>query len=262
VSLPAPDTNATAHTTLAHAVDQLCSPGRHRIARADPIVDDQAAQLLADDRATTAELTAAVQRWRDTRHRTRLARAQAALDDHARRVTARRARISAVTAVAYTPPLLDQLRAEIAASSSGTGSGSASPYRSVIAIPAAELLAHIERTVGHHRRRRRPLVDDVRAWATNPPDLPAAATQAQRWAEQITTLLNPPKRWHHPGACPDCGHSVAYTPDDTGQTVRHPAIQFNRDQGTAQCLRCPARWTSPAALRNLARVLVQQQEHQ
>lgn len=251
-----------ARWALDVAVAELTQPRRHTITRADPIVDDQAAQLLADDRRVDTELTANARRALDSgRSLASARRALGQLADHRRRVAARRARIADVVAVAYSPPLLDQLRAETASSTGRGGGGNAGPNRSIIAIAVTELLAHIRRTVGHgHRAPPAALTAHVRAWAHDPPDVDHAAALAARWVDQITTLLNPPRRWHHPGACPACDHTTAYTLDDTGHLVRHPALQFDTSTGTARCLHCPAHWDTPAALRSLARVLHAQQE--
>jgi len=255
---PAHPTDLDAHTRLTHAVHDLCDPGEHDLMRADPVMDADAAALLAEDRRVDAELTARHQRYtRDGQH-AQARRALAQLLDHRRRVTDRRAQVAAIPTTAATPPLLDQLQSETA-SSGNRGGGRAGPYRSIIAAAAVELLTHIQHATGHHPGQQ--LTATVRAWAVDPTDITAAAQQAQGWADQIRNLLNPVKRWHHPAACPDCGHNIAHIPDDTGQMVRSPALEFDVATGRARCLCCPARWTTEAQLRALGKVLDAQNDH-
>lgn len=250
-------TDLDATTRLTAAVAALTEPTTHNLRRADPAADPHAARLNADDRAHDRELAARHAHYLRAGHHAQAARTLQALIDHRTRVIQRRQRAADTTAA--EPSLLDQLRTEIGASNNTGAGGSAGPYRSIIAIPAAELLAAIQRHVG--ARPDDPLPSKVRHWADAAADAEQAAATAEQWAAKIRSLLNPPKRWHHPGACPDCGHRIAHVADDSGQEVRRPAIEFDRTRGRARCLRCPARWETEAQLRQLARVLIEQQEH-
>lgn len=248
---------ATARLQLDVAVAQLVQPSTEKIARADGLLDDQVAAQRADQRAVDAELSSRHARYLRAGHHAQARRTLEQLSDHRRRVTAGRGSEAVTTAV--VPCLLVQLRSEIGASSNTGAGGSAGPYRSPIALPATQLYAEIQ------RQTRAPvgaldLRPHVSRWAIDPHDLTDAAARAETWVEQIRTLLNPPKRWSHPGACPDCGHTTAHVLDPSGDTVRKPAIEFDRQHGRARCLRCPARWTTEAQLHNLARVLDQQHE--
>ena len=244
--LPATD-DPTAALALQAAKDQLTRPEHVHLDRADPDRDDLAAQQLVQDRATDLEL-----RCRHTAHLTAGRHAQATrtltrLRDH-------RARLSAATsATATTPSLLSQLR-DAVTSTQGAGNAARGARRAPIGLAAAELLHTVQRAI---RSDGADLAADVRAWA--PADITAAATLAGAWVEQARVLLHPPRRWTHPGACPDCGHTTASVLDDTGQHVRRPALELDTVTGRARCLCCPARWTTIPQLRQLARVLEQQQ---
>ncbi|QJY46668.1 DUF7340 domain-containing protein [Pseudonocardia broussonetiae] len=245
-----------AHLALDAAITQLVQPSTEKVDRADGLIDSQVAQQRAEERATTAELQRRLAGHRAAGQQMQAHLVMRQLRDHRRRVVKRRTNGRATTAV--VPSLLVQLRSEIGASSNTGAGGSAGPYRSIIAIPATELHAEIQRTT-HAPRGALDLRPHVTRWAATTTDLVHAATKASAWVEQIRTLLNPPKRWHHPGACPDCGQATAHVVDTSGDLVRRPAIEFDRDRGRARCLRCPAHWDTEAQLHQLARVLVEQQ---
>lgn len=227
---------------LSVAVDQLTKPDTATLTRVDPLLDDQAGALAHADRLTSRRLRAEHEAHLEAARNT-LARLVA----HEQRVAAQRATTAAL------PCLLEQLR-DAVTSTGGGGGASAGVHRSPIGLAAVELLRTIQVEVRSHGEL---LVDDLRAWT--PGDVAAAADHAEAWVEAARTLLNPPRRWTHPGACPDCGARTATVTDDSGQLVRRPAIEFDRATARARCLRCPARWTTEGQLRQLARVLEQQQ---
>ena len=108
------------------------------------------------------------------------------------------------------------------------------------------------------------LITQVRRWAAargataGVDDITPAAQHAEQWVAQARAILTPPKRWTHPGACPACGKTTAYVADESGQQVRRPALELNRADASARCLRCDARWQGEGQLRSLARVLEDQ----
>lgn len=172
-------------------------------------------------------------------------------------------------------PLLDQLIDEIPASGGSGGAPSAGAHRSILALPAAELVADIERTVRWGRRAHsdgRPLAttlrDQIRAWATRsghwrttaPTYLLHATIRAETWVTTGRTLLNPIRRLTPRGACPACGRTIAHVRDDAGDTVRRPALEVvvgSDGRSYARCLSCGTHWP-PERLQLLADVL----EHQ
>lgn len=266
LAAPYPDHDlAAAELRLATAVAQLVEPTTQRLDRDHPLPGTEAWTLamadLADRDRLRARLAAALRR------RDRPA-ARRALDALARAVTAQQAR-TAVDAV--LPPLLDQLAAAVE-STQGGGGAAAGVHRSPIGLAAAELLADIRRTIRWGELatdgpgwnpdtavQLRRWVGRAPIWRDRAPGyLLAAADRAEHWVDQTRLLLDPPRRWSLAAPCPDCGARTAHILDDTGQTVRRPAIEFDRTAGTARCLRCPARWTTEAQLRQLARVLAGQ----
>jgi hypothetical protein len=156
---------------------------------------------------------------------------------------------------AEVPSLLDQLVAEVAASSNAGGDGgSASPYRSVLALPALEVLSAIERATAAPRDAY--IATHVRTWAHDPRvDVDGAADLAEQWVQEIRALLDPPPRWTVPGACPACGKSHATVKDDTGQYVRRDTLEINRATFNARCVSCGTKWIGEAQCRSLGRVL-------
>lgn len=246
-------TDLDAHLRLTVAIDQLVQPGRQQLHRADPIADTLAAAQHADERQADHELTARHAHYLKAGYAAQATRTMTQLLDHRRRVTARREAVELTSTAAELPSLLKQLR-DAVATSTNTGDGGNSKtasHRQAIGLAAAELLHGIERTIGRGDPTER-----ARAWAAGDhTDADAAATLAESWVEQGRGILDPPRRWSHPGACPACGCSVAHAQDDTGEVVRRPALELDRAKGTVRCLRCSTRWTTEAQLRALERAI-------
>lgn len=242
---------------IAVALDQLLQPGKQHLDRADPIADPLAAAQHADERQADRELEQRHARYLRAGHHAQARRTLTQLLDHRRRVAARRHAAGATVADAELPSLHEQLVDAVATSSNtGGGNSKAAAHRQAIGLAAAELLHHIERTIG-----RGDVAEQARAWAACEHDDPdAAATLAEQWVEQARTILDPPRRWTHPGACPNCGKAIAEVRDDTGELVRRPALELDRTHGTVRCLRCGTRWVTEAQLRALERAITAELE--
>lgn len=264
-TLPLPTRTEAPHVTeldarlrLDTAVAALTQPTVEKLDRDDPRSDSRAAQLALADRRQAA-LDEEYEQRLVTKHADLLNRKHAAQARHvlAALIAHRLARIDRQlqqrTVRAEIPSLLDQVRDAVQSSSGGGGSGSVGPNRSPIGLGAAELLHAIARATAAPRGSYLPAW--VQAWATTPDDVDAAADSAEQWIEQAQAILTPPKRWTHPGACPACGKTTAYVADESGQQVRRPALELNRADATARCLRCGASWKGEGQLRSLARVL-------
>lgn len=269
-TLPLPTRTEAPHVTdldarlrLDAAVRELTEPTIEKLDRDDPLVDSRAAQQTRDVRRQAAI---------DDEYEQRLVARHAALLSRKHHPQARHV-LAALIAhrqqrndldqqraahEAEVPSLLDQVR-EAVESSSGGGTSSAGPNRSPIGLGAAELLHTIERYTAAPRDIYLPA--HVQAWAAarggvpGVDDVTPAAQHAEQWVEQARAILTPPKRWTHPGACPACGKTTAYVADETGQQVRRPALELNRADASARCLRCGATWKGEGQLRSLARVL-------
>lgn len=244
-----------ARVRLDHAVAALTRPTMVTLSREDAQKDSIAAAALRDDRAAEQELSQRHARYLRAGHTAQAVRTLERLIELRLRIADRRARQQETAA--EVPSLLDQLEAEVGASSSGPGEGaSAGPYRSVIAIEAAELLQVIQRVTG--ARRGPSLNEDVQGWAAARGEEDGAADLAEGWVASIADLLNPPKRFQRPGACPQCGNRTAHV-DNGSEMVRTTAIEFEPDleRPRARCRRCPARWVGDTQLRQLAKALEQ-----
>lgn len=255
-----PATLGAAQLRLDVAIAQLIQPSTEHIDRSaaavDPgvrDVDTEHAQHSRDLRRQHARHLAA--------HRHAQARAVLArLIAHEHRARARR------TTQADLPSLLEQLH-DAVQSTQGGGGASVGPHRSPIGLAAAELIAAIQRTV--RARGTDDLAAALRAWVaqtphwrtTCPDHLLAMAPVAEAWVTSARTLLNPSRRWTHPGACPNCGQATAHVPSDTGEIVRRPALELDRGTATARCLGCGTTW-GPERLSLLAAVLEEQAREQ
>lgn len=261
-----PDTLGAAQLALSVAVDQLTQPGQEHLDRDDPQQSPAAREVAAEDEQHMATLRRQHAAAQAARHHGQARR-------YLQRIIALQHRINARRADrADLPSLLDQLLGAVESSSNNAGGGStAGVHRSVIGLSAAEIVHDIEITTrwgntasgGHDPHPD--LAVQLRRWAArsphwrvaNPNYLINAARRAEDWVTAARTQLNPPRRWSHPGRCPNCGAAVAQVPDDTGQIVRRPALELDRTTATARCLNCPARWESER-LPLLAAVLEQQ----
>lgn len=77
-------------------------------------------------------------------------------------------------------------------------------------------------------------------------------TALQAWKIDITTLFDPPRRWTLAAPCPECETSTVYRKDNTGETVRQPALCV--DTTKCECLNCRTVW-QPYSFRLLAEAL-------
>lgn len=254
-----------AHLALDAAVAQLVQPSTEKVDRADGQLDTHVAQQRADESAVEHELERRHAHYLRNRHAAQARRTLAQLIDHRRRVAAARTSHAVTASSGHIPSLLDQLRDAVQSSSSTGGAASAGAHRSPIGLAPAELLAHIEREVGH--RYTCPLAADVRAWAAAvvryaaeaPDQLARAAHLAEQWVATGRAILNPQRRLVAKGACPQCGRTTVHQPDDTGEVVRRPALELHFGDGRAgaRCLACNEHWPA-GMLQHLARVLEEQ----
>lgn len=243
---------------LQATVDQLTRPTVVRLHRDIPAPGSDAWQQAHDDRELATDRWHAVAAAALAQDLTAARSALRDLEVLQRRHAARSAPTVPV------PSLLTQLQAEIP---NGGDSGHSAPgtgaTRSPLALSALDLAAAIAATTGFRGAPSSPgLVRHVQAWCASVSGdrarVVAAASAAAGWPDQARAVLTPARRWTAPGQCPDCGKAVAHVEQD-GESVRVPAIEFDREQGTARCRRCPARWDTEAQLHQLAKVLIDQQ---
>lgn len=240
--------------SLRTAVDQLTRPGLVELRRDIPHPGTIAWQLVADDRALETDLADRIRSAHESGDDESGQRALADLERLNQRKQARTATTAPI------PPLLAQLLDEIPNSSNGE-SGTGKPgSRSPLAVGALDLAQDIARAVGAPVGAR--LLPAVRDWASSAPDwiddhLAERTARAMSWPEQVRGVLDPVRRWTAAGCCPDCGNDAAWIIDDSGERVRRPALEFDRAEGVARCLRCPARWRTEAQLRQLAKYLTE-----
>jgi hypothetical protein len=244
-----------AQTRLVAAVGALLQPASVPLGRDASALDDEHAAAMAELRTRHA----AQRRRRD---RAGMRRTLSALI--ARERLHQAAARGRETREADVPSLLDQLH-DAVWSTQGGGGAAAGVHRWHYGVDAAELLAEIRRAVA--ARPHDPLPLRVRSWAslaghwrtTAPQRLLDAAVAAESWVRSARDVLNPRRRMTAVGACPDCGVAVVHQADDTGDTVRRPALEIDVSSGWARCLAhgCGATW-SPERLPLLASVLEQQ----
>lgn len=248
----------TAGVRLQAAIDQLTQPTVVDLDR-DPLPGTDAWQQQRDDQDLLAD------HWASLR--------QAATVEDLPAVTAdldvirgvHRRQAARQTPTVTVPALLDQLQDAVHGSNNTDhGAPSAGSARSPLALAALDLLTEINNVAGirtsPHPHRTEISSDILRAWCqqvcNDETQVVQAAVAAADWPDRIRTLLDPPKRWTAPGACPDCGKTTAYVEQD-GETVRRPTLEFDPAAGTARCLRCPARWEGEAQLRQLNKALTE-----
>lgn len=228
----------TAGVQLQAAIDQLTQPTVVDLDR-DPVPGTDAWQQQRDDQALERNLYEQLATAANGQH---LPLARDVLRDLELLERRRAARQAPTVTV---PSLLQQLQDAVPGSgNTDHGAPSAGSTRSPLALAALDLLTEIARTAGVRAGNGSPaFTDQLRAWAEracgDETQVVQAAVTAADWPDRARTLLDPPKRWTAPGACPDCGKNTAYVRQD-GEVVRRPAIEFDRTSGTARCLRCPA----------------------
>jgi hypothetical protein len=263
-----PHPEAPDHTQLQLRIDvaiaQLVQPGVATIERDQPDQSPAARELLADEAAEIADLQRRHAAHLKARRHGQATRTLARLIDARRRAAAADAGRSARRA--HTPSLLEQLLDALPGSAntdhSAPGTGA---HRAALALNVLDLIHSMQRAVGN--RDHTHLAQDLRAWAarsgewrtSNVTYLEHAASWAETWVTTGRSLLDPPRRWSLPAACPQCGHAIAYVRDDSNEIVRRPALELDRTTGEARCLThgCGARW-APEQLLFLARLLEQQ----
>lgn len=161
--------------------------------------------------------------------------------------------------------LLGQLRAAVSSSTSrGGAAGKSAPIP--ISTDAHDLLTSISKSTakleelaglpagaGWLGDRLRAVVREAGQWT----DLEAVLgvrLALTKWVHSITTLLDPPRRWHIAAACPECQRSVVWRRDESlGEHVQQAALQVDGKTG-CDCLACGAHWP-PSHFEHLARVL-------
>ena len=266
-TLPLPTRTEAPHVTdldarlrLDAAVRELTEPTVEKLDRVDRVLDSLAAAQTREDREIDRGLTATHARLLRAGHAAQAATVMSRLLAHRRHVADRTARQDTTTA--EVPALLDLILDAVQSTGGSNGAGGAGVHAAPIGLGAAELVHTIERYTVAPRGIYLP--SHVQAWAAargavpDVDDVTPAAQHAEEWVAQARAILTPPKRWTHPGACPACGKTTAYVADESGQQVRRPALELNRADASARCLRCSARWQGEGQLRSLARVLEDQ----
>lgn len=265
---PAPVDVDAAHLALDAAVAQLVQPSTERLDRADGQLDDHVAAQRADDRATERELELRHAGYLRAGHAAQARRTLEQLLDHRRRVAARRGSEAVTATAGVVPSLLDQLLASVGGSGGDNGAAGAGAHRAPIALAAAELIGHIQRTIRWGRLAsgdKDPHPDvrvQLRRWAAraplwrdqHPEYLAVAAQHAEGWVASVRALLNPGKRTTITDPCPECRRTVAYVLDDEGQTVRRAALEVDLTHKIGRCHGCHSTWPPEF----LARLLQQQ----
>ncbi|MDN5858589.1 MAG: hypothetical protein L0H84_08185, partial [Pseudonocardia sp.] len=262
-----PLTDLDARLRLDVAVRELTEPTVENLDRIDRALDSIAAAQAREDRDIDKGLAATHTRLLSAGHHAQAATVISRLITHRRIVAARTARQD--TTIAEVPALLEQILDAVQSTGGTNRATGAGAHAAPIGLAAAELVHTIERANHAPTSTALDLTTHVRTWATNLHDgqvsgadlaeqISTAADLAEQWVQQARAILTPPKRWTHPGACPACGRNTAHVHDDSGQHVRRPALELDRANATARCLRCGARWTGEGQLRSLARVLEDQ----
>ncbi|UQE74207.1 hypothetical protein MYK68_15965 [Gordonia sp. PP30] len=157
---------------------------------------------------------------------------------------------AATTSTSWTPSRYEQLDAALTRPRLGRGGHTDTPHPPIW-VDGVDLRAKI---ITHVREWaiswQTPCLAPVavlhaladRAW--RPQDVPAILTIAGRcedWAKEIDQLFDPPRRLTISAACPECGESTVYRPDETGEWVRQPALTVDYQRG-ADCLACREHW--------------------
>jgi hypothetical protein len=249
-----------AFLALEVAVQQLLTPSVESLDRYHPDHDPDTAEVLAaaarSHRERMTQLRAAHAKARGRRDKAGARRALArviAAETEYRDAVAARTRLDAVV-----PSLLARLQAAVE-STQGHGTRGGGAHRSPIGLSAAELIGHIERTVGDRGPR---LEIGVRHWAyerrgAGPDDLAAAAATATRWVEDARGIVEPDRSADIKGKCPVCRYRWVWAEVD-GQRVRKAALQLSYATRSARCINpaCSGRWTEHY-LDHLARVVEQ-----
>lgn len=163
--------------------------------------------------------------------------------------------------------LLVQLEQAVSSSlKSGSGSGGAAWERNVLDSNALYQATIIRSTITEWCRMagitgRREPIDGLRAWharrlSENHETDPFYIAQMRKWADQIRTMVNPPKTVEITSPCPACGQGV-YT-NDLGEVVRSPIqLSYRPESGSiwsdarAICRACEMVWDTEWRLREL-----------
>lgn len=166
---------------------------------------------------------------------------------------------------ATTPPLLDQVAAEIAQQSAASA-GFNPRSRPPLWLDATQLLAEVDREIhGHHGPTR---AERVRTWCNhvashaNPGTIIDAADSARGWVTGCRNLLDPkPKLRLRGQGCPSCAAVKVWDRTDDGADEHHarPALEIDVTRGLCVCLSCEATW-APEVWEHLTTVLAQQRQ--
>jgi hypothetical protein len=255
-----------ARLQLEVAIQQLVTPAVQQLDRSrretDPAVADTEAAAARTHHEQMTALRAryvhALRRRDDLATRRTLATLVACESNYKRQRAARAA------ASATIPSLLDQLHAAVE-SSQGVGI-SAGVHRSPIGLNAAELLGHIQRTVGHRPDGPQPLTERLQHWAretarrADAAELLEQATLAERWVVDARAIVQPDRGFEIRGACPLCGTRYVWV-QDGDERVQKAALQVSYATRSARCIArgCTGHW-APEYLEHLTRVVVQDRD--
>lgn len=168
---------------------------------------------------------------------------------------------------ATTPPLLDQIAAEIAGNSQNAGPNAWSS-KPPLWLDGSALLIEIAEHVGRFNEASE-LVGRVRKWGAECASgtgatVIDAAEIAGGWVGAARQLLNPKPRVRFAGqSCPRCGAERVWDRHDRDnhENYARPALEIDPERGACVCRACGAEW-SPDLWEHLAMVLEQQRhEH-
>lgn len=148
----------------------------------------------------------------------------------------------------HQPSLYDQLRDDLAGTQAAdhkTHAKSQPP----IWIDACQLLAEIDTQTRQWVRRPKHVGTTMRlnhlanqTWRPQDTDLVTTITNTiNRWADQITNMLDPQSVKTITAACPSCGRYTTTRKDSAGETIRQPALRIIANQGCT-CGACGAHW--------------------
>lgn len=151
------------------------------------------------------------------------------------------------TTRAFGQPLYRQLRDYIAGAQ-GTGNGSHARSMPPVVIDAVDLCDQIDRTTRQWTGTlaypdtiaRLTALEDHKWTPQAVQELRDMTADLTWWASRARELLDPPRRWTIPAACPECETATVYRPDSAGETVRQPALQIGMHG--CSCLHCRTFW--------------------
>lgn len=158
--------------------------------------------------------------------------------------------VAATATTSWTPSRYQQLDAALSGPRLGRGGTNNEP-QPPIWIDGVDLRAKIIRTLTEWRTTWQTgglyptaMLHALADHRWRPQDVPAMQTithTCTRWAAEIDALFDPPRKITIAAACPACGQSTVYRPDETGEPVRQAALAVDYQRG-ATCLNCREHW--------------------